>query len=300
MTKKSDKKQDRGLIFVVDGNWYLHRVFHTQNEGSKDPGAAMAYRFAAMVCKDALAVKAKRILVAFDGNNIFRFRLSKEYKANRREDKEDVDLLHNKEGMVSDEGVYQHLELVMSYTAELGIPVVQYSEYEADDVLCSVAARNPDVVIGGRDKDSCQFMRKKGLGFYDSSFKVKGKPAPRMIRYEDVEKMMGVPPELCLDLQTIIGDGVDNIPQLYPKAKSIKGLKKWGSLREWLQGDKEFAKLMRKSKAQLYLNRKLVALKSDIKVDIPNIEWRKSHPKLPLAYVHLKDFCNPKSRGLFS
>lgn len=296
---KSMKKTTEGRVFVVDGNWYLHRIFHTQSADSKDPARAMAYRFAAMVCKDALAVKAARVLVAFDGANIFRYKLFQDYKANRREDKEDVDLIHNKEGLVSDEGVYEHLEVVKVYMTELGFPVVQYSEYEADDVLCSVAASNSDVVGGSRDKDAFQYMRRRGLGFYDSSFKVKGKPAPRMVTYDDVEAIMGVPPELCLDLQTVIGDGVDNIPQLYPKAKAIKGLKKWGSLREWLQGDKEFAKLIRKSKAQLYLNRKLVTLKKDIKVDIPNIVWRKSDPKLPLAYVHFKDFCNPKSRGLF-
>lgn len=297
MASKSKVNKD-DKVFGVDGNWYLHRIFHTMSEHSSDPHKAVAYRFAAMVCKDALAVKAKRVIVAFDGGNVFRYKLFKDYKANRRKEVEDVDLIHNKDGLVSADGPYVYLESVLCYLSELGIPAIQISEYEADDVLCSLAESHHNLVIGGRDKDAFQYMR-PGLSFYDSSFKVKGKPSPRTMVYKDIEPSFGVIPELCLDLQTLIGDDVDGIPQLMTKAKSIKGLKRWGSLRLWIENDPELRKILRKRKAQLYLNRKLVALKRDIAVSVPPIDWRKSEPTLPLAYVHFKDFSNPKSKGLF-
>ena len=297
--KKTPNKDTK--IFGVDGNWYLHRVFHTQSKDAKDVASAMAYRFISLVCKDALAVKAQKILVAFDGPNVFRYSLSKDYKATRKTDAQDLDLINEREGMISESGPYDHLDTVLEMTASLGIPVVQYSQFEADDVLCSLAERNANVVVGCNDKDAFQYMRPHGLAFYNSAIKLNGKHMPKTVVYKDIESKMGVVPEQCLDLQTLIGDGVDNIPQIMPKAKAIKGIKKWGSIKNWLANDPEFTKLMRKNKSTLVLNRKLVALKSDIPIDeVPNIRWVKTDPtKLPGPYIQLKDFCNPKSKGLF-
>lgn len=294
MRKHSEKS---ARLFAVDGNWYLHRIFHTQAE-SADIQKAVAYRFVSMVCKDALAVKAKRVIVAFDGGNIFRYKLFKDYKANRRAEMEDVDLIQNRDGLVSDSGPYVYLESVMTALSDMGIPCVQFSEFEADDVLCSLASQYTDVVIGGKDKDAFQYLT-PNVCMYDSSAKTKGKPTPKYTRHTDIESQFGVPPELCLDLQTLVGDETDNVPQLVPKAKAKKGLLKWGSLKSWIANDPELRKILRKSKAQLYLNRKLVALRSDIVVDVPNITWRSNDRKLPLAYVQFKDFSNPKSKGLF-
>lgn len=285
-------------IFAVDGNWYLHRIFHTQSFEPKDPAATMARRLVGLICKDAIAVKAKRVLVAFDGPNVFRYKLYSQYKANRKNKDTGVDLIHNKDGLVAERSPYEHLEAILVYLADCGIPCVQQSKYEADDILCSVATQNANVVCGNKDKDAFQYVLRPDISLYDSSFKEKGQPKPRTITMDDVEAVFGVSADLALDLQTLIGDGVDNIPTLMPRSKAIKGLKQWGSIKSWLENDNDFRALMIDKKSTLLLNRQLVRLKNDIRVGIPAIRWNR-HPDMVTSYIQYRDFCNPKSKGLF-
>ena len=279
-------------IAVADGNWILHRVYHTDSSDGKH----LASRLLSIICRDALAVKAKRLLVAFDGPNVFRHKLTDSYKANRKDDAE-LDLLHNKDGLVADEGPYKHLEDVLVYLADAGIQAVQYSDYEADDVLASVATANANVALLTRDKDIYQVLR-PGVIQYDSSFKVKGVPKPRTVTDKDVEALFGVPPALCVDLQTLTGDGIDNVPRLLRRDVAIRGLKLHGSLKTWLQKDEGVADKLRPQKSQLTLNRKLVRLVTDLKVPVEATKWS-TDKTLPLAYFQWKDFCNPKTKGLF-
>jgi len=270
------------MILGIDGNFFLHRAFFTQGS-SVNPTAAIARRFVSMVCKDAIFVKARRVIVAFDGNRVFRYGLYKEYKSNRHKGK-----LHE-----DGPSCYDHLGGLMEYLACCGLPSVQLSKYEADDVLCSVATNNPKVTISVRDKDAYQYLR-PGVALIDPITK----PEPTWIRHTDVERIFGVPPSLCVDLQTLAGDKIDNIQSLVSKAKAIRGLKTHGSLRQWLDNDPEFRREMRARKDVLQLNRTLVKLVKDIQVDIPTPVWNHG-PEMTLAYTKWREFCNPKSRGLF-
>jgi DNA polymerase-1 len=238
-------------------------------------------------------------LVAFDGPNVFRYKLYSQYKANRKKKElDEPDLIHNKDGLVADSSPYEHLEAIRVYLADCGIPCVQKSQYEADDILCSVATQNKNVVCGNKDKDAFQYVLRPDISLYDSSFKEKGQPKPRTTLMGDVEAIFGVKPDLALDLQTLVGDSIDNIPTILSKAKAIKGLKQWGSIRSWLDNDKDFRALMVANKPTLMLNRKLVRLKDDIRVEIPAIRWNR-HPDMVTSYIQFRDFCNPKSKGLF-
>jgi len=283
-------------IFAGDGNWLLHRIYHTQRNVDGGSGPAIANRLVALICKDALAVKATRVLVAFDGPNVFRHKLTSSYKSNRnKEEAGEVDLITNKDGLV--DGPYIFLEHVRVLLAELGLPCVQKNEYEADDILASVAAQNDDVVLGTKDKDSLQCLR-PGVIQYDSSFKLKGEPKPRTLTHKDVESVFGVPASLCVALQTLVGDGIDNIPTIVSRAKAVKGLKEHGSIKKWVDADPAIRKLLSDNMKQLRLNKQLVTLVSDIRVDIPPVKWNPGSD-LPLSYIRYREFLNPKSKGLF-
>lgn len=286
-------------ILGIDGNWMLHRVFHTQPENVKDPTGLVCKRFVSMICKDALAVKANRLLVAFDGANVFRYKLYSDYKANRTKEQEDVELIHNKDGLVADAGPYVYLEALRVYLSDLGIPCVQLSEYEADDILCSIASQNKSVYVSTKDKDAYQYLLRDDIALYDSSFRVKGVPSPRTIRRKDVKAVFGVPAELCLAYQTLVGDGIDNVPQIVSAAKAKKGLLLHGSIKDWVSNDPDMRKHLKKNMSQLKLNKQLVELKKEIRVSIPPISWKSANPDLPTAYLQYKDFCNPKSKGLW-
>jgi DNA polymerase-1 len=266
----------------VDGNWVLHRAFHTQNYEAKDPGAIILRNFVSIVSKDALNARATRVLVGFDGSRIFRHKLYPEYKANRPTP-------------ADGRSPYDYLEGLLQYLGECGIPYRQHHKYEADDLMCTLkhVSEGP-VWISSKDKDSYQYVDER-VTLIDST----AKPEPRILRYKDIERVFGVRPELALDLQTLIGDTMDNVPQLMSRAKAVKGLKEWGSLKKWMSGDREVNKILSKSKDQLILNRKLVKLVKDI----PDVEasvpkWNSSK-EMPNSYIVWKDFANPKSRGLF-
>lgn len=268
----------------VDGNWVLHRVYHTLNDDLKDPAGHVARRFLSMVCRDAIFVKAKQVLVAFDGAKVFRYKIYPDYKGNR--DKSD--------GASS---VYDYLQPLLDYLAMAGVHVVQLQQYEADDVLCSLAAHTP-VTISTRDKDAYQYLA-PGVTLMDPSAKIGAKTVPKMTTAKDVKSLIGVPVSASLDYQTLIGDKIDNVPQLITPAKAREGLLKHGSIKNWLSTDPEFRKAMKARKEELNLNRKLVRLVPDIEVEAKPIKWLRDLQSMPQAYVDYHSFCNPKTRSLF-
>lgn len=267
-------------LFVVDGNFYLHRVYSIVSQREMKPWS-VAHAFIAKVCVDALAVRANAVLVTFDGDNIFRYRLFKSYKAQRAPNDE----------------VYSHLPRVLKALKTACIPCVQDPEYEGDDLMCGLARKydgsSHTLIIGGRDKDLYQFMR-PNVVLYDSTFK----PEPRYIRYADVERLTGMPPELHVSYQALVGDGVDNIPKVVTPAKAKAAMLKYRSVRAWeASGDKVFTAAERK---QLKMNHKLVRLvpvavdwePAPIVVDMATVE------NMPPSYFRMLGMMKPR-KSLF-
>jgi len=269
-------------VFAADGNWYLHRVIHTQVFESKDEQLSQASRFLAMVSKDAAMVKAKRVAVAFDGSKIFRYKLYSDYKGNRTKDKD------------GSADVYAHLQFIKDYLGSAGFHVIQKSIYEADDILCSLASIESDIVIGTKDKDANQYLR-SGMFLYDSS----AKPEPVKTRAEDVITKFGLSPDQWLDYQTLIGDNIDHVPNLMNKDKVKAGLLAHDSIRMWAKADPKFRKWLTQNVDAVRLNRKLVKLVSDIDLGpVPDVKWS-SDPDFTKAYHEFRNVANSKTKGLF-
>lgn len=248
---------------------------------SKDPTSLLARRFLSMVCKDALLVKAKEIAVAFDGNAIFRYKLYPEYKGQRS----------------SGSNIYDYLQPVIDYLVGAGIHVIHLREYEGDDVLASLASTG-NLTVGTGDKDAYQYLV-QGVQLINPTFKVNGKPRPKFTTHKDVPKLIGLQASQALDYQTLVGDKIDNVPQLMTPGKAVKGLTKYGSLKTWLAQDPEFRTLMRKQKAALELNRKLVKLVRNLDVCTKPVRWVRDLEVMPSAYVDLHTVATRKTRSLF-
>lgn len=281
-------------ILVVDGNWYLHRCFFTF-KSSRPMEEVLPYSLLALVLKDAVQVKAPNILVAFDGNSVFRYSIYKNYKASRSE---------KQAAQESEEGyrdVYACLPQVRELFARCGIYLLQHKKYEADDVWASAAAQYSamgyDVVGGGKDKDGFQVLR-KNVRMYDSS----AKPEPKYMTVEKAEKLKGVPVSKMIMYQTLLGDSIDDIPQVLSPAKAKAVCLKYRSIKEWFEkSDKETQRFIRSKQAQLMINNKLVTLKTDLALPDPKLL---KPPKVQIEglnqwwYAH-QELCWPKSRGLF-
>jgi DNA polymerase-1 len=269
-------------IFGVDGNFYLHRVVHTQSFEPKDEALSQSKRLLGMICKDAAAVGARRVFVAFDGWAIFRHKVYEGYKESRKDN--------------GPSGVYDHLTYIKDFLMGAGLPVAHDKKYEADDWMRSLIAQYQDVVVGCRDKDSYQGLIKKGVFLYDSSTK----PKPTKIYPRDVEALFGVPPELCLDFQTLVGDKIDCIPQLMKSDEAKKGLRKHKSIRAWAAASPSMMKWCRRHQGELNRNRKLVKLKTDLPVEVPPIKWIDNEELATKSYFEYRKVATIKTRGLFS
>jgi len=282
-------------LFFCDGNWYLHRVFYTLKT-SRPIEEVLPMNFLALVMKDACAVKADHVLVAFDGHEIFRYNVYPEYKANRSEKEKRPD--------GSDEGfkdVYSCLPQIRELFAKCGLVLVQHKKYEADDFWASVAVQYSKkgfiVVGGGKDKDGYQVLSDV-VKMYDSS----SKPEPKWISAEKAEKAKGVPIKKMVMYQTLLGDKIDNIPQIMSPAKAKAACIKYDSIQEMFEnGDKETRKFLRTKQVQLRINRQLVELKTDLALpDVQTLKPAKIQLKnMPASWYAHQELCWPKSKGLF-
>lgn len=310
-------------VFVVDGNWYLHRCYFSLTASPKTFGDKLALMFLSLVCRDALQVKASHLLVAFDGPRIFRYNLYPEYKANRKEEEEENTLNQTKNLANKEEGfkikkrdVYEFLPNVYFLLSKLKIPFVQPETYEADDVLCSASytykaqlPTNSKVIVGTKDKDCCQFLDQNVL-MYDSSHKKNGKPSPKYIAVEDVEKSKQLPISWLIPFQTLTGDKVDNIPCVLTPARARKLLLEHnGSITHACENAEGKTKgFLLTQLTQLSLNAKLVTLSKE--VPVPEFNSLKSpnllpclpttlKQKLPKPYFDYMDWLYPKTHSLF-
>jgi hypothetical protein len=116
-------------IFIADGNGYMHRAFATLNS-HRPTAVAFPFHLASMICKDATAVKAKHLLVAFDGPDNFRYGVYDGYKSARRE----------KQGIVgggpasSTTGIYSYLGAIKNYFLHAGIPYYMPEQFYAQSL----------------------------------------------------------------------------------------------------------------------------------------------------------------------
>jgi DNA polymerase-1 len=288
-------------IFVVDGPWYLNRVFHTYGQKTeRSLSEALPKPFIGLVLKDAVKVKATHVLVAFDGNQNFRYELFPHYKASRKEAREEK----RKAAEDADERyreVYECLPELRKLCARLGLTFMQHKKYEADDVAASAAVQyvkaGYEVIIGGQDKDGYQVLGPR-VRMYDSS----AKPEPKWITAEKAEKSKGVPVSKMIMLQTLIGDPIDDIPQIITPAKAKAACNKYGSVKAFFgAADDATKKILRAKQSQLVINRQLVTLKTDLALPDPKTL---KPAKLQVEdqsqwwYAH-QDLCWPKTKGLF-
>jgi DNA polymerase-1 len=295
----------RETIFVVDGPWYLHRAFHTLKT-RRPPEEALPYHFLSMCMKDALAVKANYLLLAFDGPEIFRYKVYPQYKESRHERKGAPVDVANAEPKVD---VYQYLPHIYALLHKLGIIFFQPKFHEADDVLCSVAKTYGDrykVIGGAQDKDGYQWLTEY-CKMYDSSARGKdGKTKPRYIDVAYAEKQKGVMVAQMVDYQTLIGDRGDDIPSIKDigpvRAKKI--LEQYGSIKNWSKKCKEDREFIAAQADNIRRNRKLVKLVETVLPPNELEEWklRKNHPEdkfLSRSFYDYLLFLYPRSNGLF-
>lgn len=199
-----DAATDKQHLYLIDGSGYIFRAYHamayskrplTRSDGT--PVGAV-FGFSNMIFKLLQDLedneKPTHLAVIFDSKGkTFRNDIFADYKANRPPPPEDL---------------IPQFPLIREATRAFGLPCIEKDGFEADDIIATYAtharAKGWDVTIVSSDKDLMQLLD-AGTDMFDS---MKNK---RTEAHEVPEKF-GVSPDKVVDVQSLAGDSVDNVP----------------------------------------------------------------------------------------
>src|SRR6476661_1838038 len=203
-------------LVLVDGSSYLYRAFHAlpdlRTKKGEPTGALRGVL--AMLRRLVIDDKPDYFAVVFDApGRTFRDDWYREYKANRQAMPDELALqiepLH---------------ELVRAH----GWPLLMVEGVEADDVIgtlaCEAKSAGITTVISTSDKDLAQLVE-PGITLVNTM-------TNERLDHDGVVAKFGVRPDQVLDLLTLTGDAIDNVPgvaKVGPKT-AAKWLIQYGTL----------------------------------------------------------------------
>jgi DNA polymerase I len=195
-----DAKQPR--LLLIDGHSVAYRAFFAlpvENFSTTTGQHTNAvYGFTAMLINVLRDEQPTHIAVAFDiSRQTFRTVEYAEYKANRSTSPSEFS------GQVS---------LVKEVLGALKIRSVEKEDYEADDVIATLATRAEadgyDVLICTGDRDTFQLVTDRTTVLYA----IRGVSELKRMTPDAVEEKYGVRPERYPDLAALVGETSDNLP----------------------------------------------------------------------------------------
>ncbi len=206
----------KNTLYLVDGSSYLYRAYHAlpnlTNSAGEPTGALLGVaNMLRRLLKDA---DSGNIVVVFDAKGpTFRHEIYDQYKANRPPMPYEL---------------IQQIEPIHEVVRLLGLPLVQVSGVEADDVIGTLAARataeKMDCVISTGDKDMAQLVNEH-VSLINTMTNIH-------MDSDGVVQKFGVKPTQIVDFLALTGDKADNIPGVQkcgPKT-AAKWLNEWQNL----------------------------------------------------------------------
>jgi DNA polymerase-1 len=183
-------------VYVIDAMNYIFRAYHALPDNIVSPSgqltnAVLGYlRTLLRIIKER---KPEYMAAAFESDTSFRNVIFAGYKANRKQPPQDL------------EAQFGYCRKI---TEAIGVASLEVADYEADDVIGTIAARmsalgHPVVVVTG-DKDMSQLVS-GNVQVYDMA-------KEHWLDEMGVRAKFGVAPGQIPDLLALHGDHIDNIP----------------------------------------------------------------------------------------
>ena len=183
-------------LIIIDVSNFIFRAFFAIRPLHSADGTPVnaVYGVLSMLHNMIVKYQPTHILVARDTKEgSFRKEIYTDYKANRSEPPDDL---------------IPQFALVDDLIKYLELPEIKAPNYEADDIIGSVASQwkndFDEILIASGDKDLMQFV--------DGPVKMLDTMKEKIYSREDVKDKMGVYPEQIVDYLSLIGDTSDNIP----------------------------------------------------------------------------------------
>jgi DNA polymerase-1 len=275
-------------VVLVDGSGYIFRAYHalpplTRKTDGLPIGAV--HGFSNMLFKllrdQTDAARPTHFAVIFDASGqTFRNDIYDQYKANRSETPEDL---------------LPQFPLTRDATRAFGAQSIEMQGFEADDLIATYAkqaeALGARVTIISSDKDLMQLVSDK-VTMVDTM-------KNRTIGIPEVIDKFGVPPEKVIDIQSLAGDSVDNVPGVPGIGVKTAALliNQYGDLDTLLERAGEIPQKGRREKLLEFadnarLSRELVTLKTDIEpeVDLAEMAVRDPDPAALFGFLEEMTF----------
>jgi DNA polymerase-1 len=251
-------------VYLIDGSGYIFRAFHalpplTRPSDGLPVGAV--HGFCAMLWKllgeSKLSDRPTHIAVIFDASEkTFRNTIYADYKSHRPPAPEEL---------------VPQFPLIRDAVRAFNVACIEQNGYEADDLIATYArqavAQGGDVTIVSSDKDLMQLVG-PGITMLDT---MKSKRIGR----DEVLERFGVPPDKVVDVQSLAGDSVDNVPGVpgIGVKTAAELINQYGDLDTLLARAGEIKQPKRREKLiefaeQARVSRELVRLKVDVPVNL--------------------------------
>ncbi len=261
-------------LILIDGSSWLYRAFHALpplNNPQGEPTGAV-YGMGNMLRKLLREYEPERIAVIFDPRGkTFRNDIYADYKANRPP--------------VPDELASQ-FPIIRELVEAMGLPFIQISGVEADDVIGTLAARDKgEVLIVTGDKDMAQLVNER--------VKLLDTMKRKVMDVDAVVEKFAVAPERIIDLLALMGDTSDNIPgvpKVGPKT-AAKWLNEYGDLDQLIARAEEVGgkvgESLREHLEQLPMSKDLATIRTELDVELEDDGLL---PK-PINTADFRDIC---------
>ena len=252
-------------LYLVDASAYIFRAFHALpplTRASDDLPIGAVSGFCNMLFKLLEDLKGDErpthFACIFDKSSItFRNDLYDQYKANRSEPPEEL---------------RPQFPLVRRAAEAFAAHAIEKEGFEADDLIATYArqaeARGARVTIVSSDKDLMQLVSDQVVMLDTMKNRTLGRDA--------VFEKFGVGPEKVVDIQSLAGDSVDNVPGApgIGVKTAAQLLETYGDLETLLARAEEIKQPKRRQtlidNADLIrISKQLVTLKDDVPLDVP-------------------------------
>ncbi len=281
MKQEQNGKQKRFL--VLDGSSLIFRAFYALpglSDSHGQPTGAI-FGFSNMLTKLMAEQQPDLMVLAFDkSRHTFRTERYADYKGTR--DKTPEELL-------------SQFPLLREFAANMGIPSLEKHNYEADDIIGTLAtqaaAKGYDVRVITGDRDALQLVRpnlrvlltKKGISEikdYDTAA---------------FEEEYGFEPLKLIDLKGLMGDTSDNIPGVPgvgPKTAS-KLLLAYGSVENVLAHVGEVSGKKLKENLQTYADQARLSKElATIELHVPDLAFAEEDYRIQPDMEKMQAFCD--------
>ena len=252
-------------LFLIDGSGYIFRAYYalpplTRKSDGLPVGAVsgfcnMLYSFLEKAKAGNTMDTPTHLAVIFDSaRKNFRNDIYKDYKGNRSDAPEDL---------------IPQFDYIRKAVKAFNLPSIEMLNYEADDLIATykekAKKKKIKITIVSSDKDLMQLVDKET--FMLDTMK------DRHIGIEEVKEKFGVPPEKVIDVQSLAGDSVDNIPGVpgIGVKTAAELINQFGSLDELLKKADTIKQPKRRqtlldNKKNALISRELVTLKCDVPI----------------------------------